>query len=614
MVLVDEEGRVALANPRFLAMFGYASEEAIGEPIEHFVPADLRDRHSRHRFELAHGVERAMSGRELVASRKDGSPFSVEIGLSPVAANGRRYTLATVADITARRAAEQDLAEREQRLRALMENANDAIAVVGADDGLIRDVNQKMMALLGVTREQMVGREARDFAISSGVDELVRLFYEAAETGSGRLRESYIRKPDGTVGVLDFSLSLVDVGGERLVLAIGREITQERALEEQLRQAQRMEAVGRLAGGIAHDFNNLLTAILGYARLLATDLPADDERQPEVAEIIGAGVRATELTRQLLAFSRQQVLEPRVVDLNQLISGVHRILDRIIGEDVSIELRLSPDTPPIFADPGQMEQVLMNLVVNARDALDSGGVITIATDCRDLPEDPPEFATPLAAGRYTLLSVSDNGSGIPPEVMPKIFDPFFTTKGAGKGTGLGLATVLGIVEQTGGGIRVDTVPGGGTTFTIALPGEHAQVDSVRHSLPVHRDSARRESGETILLVEDDEAVRRLTCEILNRRGYDVVTAASLDDAMRAAANGRAIDLLLTDVIMPGGSGRALAETLRARRPGLRVLYMSGYTDEVIAFDDVNEPGVSFLQKPFTPESLAGRVRELLDEG
>ena len=612
-MLVDGDGRIVFANRRFLEMFGYSAHEALDLSIEQLVPSSLRERHAMQRREFRDGEFRTGRGRDLSAVRQDGIEFPVEIALNPVFVDGERYVLAAVTDITDRKAAERDLAEREQRLRALMANANDAIAVVGADDGLIRDVNQKMLELLGVTRDQMLGREAKDFAISSGIDELVRLFFEAAETGSGRLRESHIRKPDGSVGVLDFSLSLVEVGGERLVLAIGREITQERALEDQLRQAQRMEAVGRLAGGIAHDFNNLLTAILGYARLLSSDLEPHDERQAEVAEIIGAGTRATELTRQLLAFSRQQVLEPRVVNLNALIDGLHRILERVIGEDVEMELRLSADTPPVYADPGQIEQVIMNLVVNARDALTEGGRIAIETDCRELRERSPDFGTPLPAGRYAILRVSDDGSGIPPEVVSKIFDPFFTTKGAGKGTGLGLSTVLGIVEQSGGGIRVDTRRGSGTTFTIALPGDHVPAEDARpHPTAPTRETPRSHGGETVLLVEDDQAVRRLTAELLRRGGYSVLTASGPEDALRLASNGRQIDLLLTDVIMPGGSGRALAETLRGFKPHLAVLYMSGYTDEVIAFEDVNEPGVAFLQKPFTPEALSTRIRELLD--
>ena len=617
VVLLDESARILVSNRRFAEMFGYDVAELVGMSVDRLVPVAARALHERQRAPALQPMTGRVVHDDVRVMRRDGTELPAQVGISPVEVDGQRYLLAAVTDISAQKAAERDLIEREQRLRALMENANDAIAVVGAEDGLIRDVNRKMLELLGVAREQMIGVPARDFSISSGIEELVRTFFEAVEVGNGRLRDSHIRKPDGSVGIIDFSLSLVDVGGERLVIAIGRDVTQERALEEQLRQAQRMEAVGRLAGGIAHDFNNLLTAILGYARLLAHDLPEDDERQPEVAEIIGAGTRATELTRQLLAFSRQQVLEPRVLDLNQIISALHRILQRVIGEDVTIDLELSGDTPSVFADPGQLEQVVMNLVVNARDALTAGGRITIATDCRELGEHAPDFVTSLPRGRYAILRVTDNGTGIAPDVLPKIFDPFFTTKGSGHGTGLGLATVLGIVEQSGGGVRVETEPGVGTTFMIALPGEQRGEAAGAASRTAARElDAGTETpggGETILLVEDDDAVRRLASEILRRDGYEVIEMPGPEAALSAARERDGIDLLLTDVIMPGASGRSLADALRQSRPELRVLYMSGYTDEVIAFEDLNEPGVSFLQKPFTPEALGARVRALLDD-
>jgi signal transduction histidine kinase len=358
--------------------------------------------------------------------------------------------------------------------------------------------------------------------------------------------------------------------------------------EEQLRQAQKMEAIGRLAGGVAHDFNNLLTAILGYADFLVEDVPA--ESRTDVENIQKAGRTAIALTRQLLAFSRQQVVQPEIVDVNTVVSNTDKLLRRLLREDIVVRLSLQPDLPPIKADPGQIEQIVLNLAVNARDAMPEGGTLTIATS-----SEPSRV----------VLTVIDTGCGMTDDVKARMFEPFFTTKPFGKGTGLGLATVYGIVQQTKGTIDVDTAPGRGTTFQIALPAVEA-ADSEAGEM----DGATDTGGcETILVVEDNDSVRALTTEALTRGGYRVIEAANGEEALRAAReHAGALDVVLTDVVMPVMGGRALASRLRALYPGLRIIFTSGYMDEKSAV----EPGVPFIHKPFSPPSLLRCVRNVLD--
>jgi two-component system, cell cycle sensor histidine kinase and response regulator CckA len=375
--------------------------------------------------------------------------------------------------------------------------------------------------------------------------------------------------------------------------------------EEQLRQAQRMEAVGRLAGGVAHDFNNLMSAVIGFSQLVLGRLEDPHPLRRDIEQIMRAGERASMLTNQLLAFSRKQVLQPRVLDLNAVVVEVEKLLGRLIGANVELVSVLDPALGPIEADPGQLEQVIINLVVNARDAMPTGGKITIETANVALEANA---GLDLVPGRYVLLSVSDAGVGIDEETMRQIFEPFFTTKEEGKGTGLGLATVFGIVKQSGGDIGIASEVGRGTTFKIYLPRAAAPVEQ-REASAV---DVKPLGSETILLVEGDELVRRLELEVLEESGYAVLEASSPSHALELERDhGGEIDLLLTDVILPGLSGRELAEQLTARRPELRTLYASGYPADAIG-DGFLEPGTAFLQKPLTPVSLAQKVRELLD--
>jgi signal transduction histidine kinase/ActR/RegA family two-component response regulator len=384
--------------------------------------------------------------------------------------------------------------------------------------------------------------------------------------------------------------------------------------EEQLRQAQKLEAVGQLAGGVAHDFNNILTVISGYSDILLKRIPESDLNRSKVEEIKLAAQRASSLTRQLLAFSRKQVLQPRLFNLNTLVTDIGNMLRRLIGEDIELVISLTADVAQINADPGQLEQVLMNLVVNARDAMPNGGRITVETTIVEVDRAYAEQHVAVQPGSYVMLAVSDSGSGMDSETMKHIFEPFYTTKDQGKGTGLGLSTVYGIVKQSGGNIWFYSEPGQGTVFKIFLP------SAVNAQQPLIPDSdvespIAKGGTETILVVEDEPQIRQMACEFLSESGYKLLVAANGVEALRILKEeSAAIDLILTDVVMPEMNGRELAEHVAVARPGAKVLYMSGYTNDAIVRHGVLDSGTWFVQKPFSPDALARKIREVLDSG
>jgi CheY-like chemotaxis protein len=380
-------------------------------------------------------------------------------------------------------------------------------------------------------------------------------------------------------------------------------------LEEQYHQAQKMEAVGRLAGGVAHDFNNLLTVILGYCGLVLADFDPSDPRKADIAEIQKAGASAAALTRQLLAFSRKEIIEPTRLDLNGVLADMRAMIGRLIGEDVQVVLALRPELAPVMADRGQVEQIVMNLAVNARDAMPTGGTLTVETANVELDAHYGKTHLSVKPGSYVALTVSDTGTGMTQEVQARLFEPFFTTKEPGKGTGLGLATIHGIVARSGGSVGVYSEVGRGTAFKVYFPRTDATGLVVETSPPIGRPHA---GGKTVLVVEDEDGLRELARRLLQRLGYVVLVAANAEDALQLVERSGWIDVLLTDVVMPGASGPELAERLVAQRPGLTVIYMSGYTEEAIVQHGVLKDGIAFLHKPFTSDALERKINQALD--
>jgi len=511
-------------------------------------------------------------------------------------------------DITERKHSEDMI----RRLTVAVEQSPAAVVVTDTK-GRIEYVNRRFTEITGYTSAEVLGKTPR--VLQSGITppEVYKDLWTTITAGREWTGVMQNRRKDGQLYWDSATVSPVrdTTGVVTHFVAIKQDVSAQRLLEDQFRQAQKMEAVGRLAGGVAHDFNNLLSVITSYSEMVLEDLGPADPRRADLDEIRKAAVAAAGLTRQLLAFSRQQVLQPRVLSPNAVIEGVDKMLRRLIGEDVALTTVLAPDIGSIKADPGQMEQVIMNLAVNARDAMPEGGQLTIATSNIELDSHYAGDHIPVVAGPYVLLAVTDTGSGMDDETKRRLFEPFFTTKEKGKGTGLGLATVYGIVKQSGGFIWVYSELGQGTTFKIYLPrvaDEPMAAEAPRSPESVH-------GTETVLLAEDSPGVRSAARQILGRLGYTVIDAPNGAAALALAASLTGpLDLLVTDVVMPEMSGRQLAERLTALRPGLKVLYVSGYTDDAVVRHGVLEAGISYLEKPFTPERLARKVREVLDAG
>ena len=519
--------------------------------------------------------------------------------------------LVVAALMTERATAQQALTESEAHYRVLFESNPNPLFVYTLDTLALLAVNEAAVSQYGYTREEFLAMTLEEMHPPEDVRAL-RDLVAKSETGFRNRGEWRHRKKDGTIIDVEITRNTLTFSGRPAALAMAHDITKRKSVETQLLQAQKMEAVGRLAGGIAHDFNNLLTAIFGSSDLLLEDLTVDDQRRADVEDIKKAAQRAAALTRQLLAFSRKQVLALQVLDLNALIADLEKMLRRLIGEDIEFRTILTSDLGAVRADPGQLEQVIMNLAVNARDAMPQGGKLTLETANVDLDAAYAQAHAPLAPGRYAMLAVSDTGIGIDAQVKAHIFEPFFTTKEKGKGTGLGLATVYGIVKQSDGSIWVYSEPGQGTTFKIYLPRVEAAAEP---PAPKPMPPASVRGSETILLAEDEEAVRNLMRRVLEAHGYTLLVAADGQEALRLADGHKGpIHLLLTDIVMPNLGGRQLAERVVSARHATKVLYLSGYTDDAIVHHGVLEPGIAFLEKPFTPQGLARKVRELLDAG
>ena len=629
MIDDGETGRFQIAPDGMILGANAAALKILGCPdLENLPALNARDLwagpEERDSWVASLDREGAVQGMEARCRRLDGRMIWARVSARAIRDRGHRVLSyeGTLEDITGRKEGEEALRQSEARKASILDAALDAIITIDAR-GRITEFNPAAERMFGYRRDEAVGREMADLIIPPALrarhrDGLARHLATGEIRVLGRRVKMPALRRDGTEFPVEIAITRLQGDGPILFTGFLRDQSDSRSAEdalrkseEQLRASLKMEAIGQLAGGVAHDFNNLLTVILGHSDLLLARLTADDPVRREIEQIRRAAERAAGLTRQLLAFSRKQVLQAIVLDVNHVVADIDGMLRRIIGEDIDLVTRLGREIVHVQADPGQIEQVIMNLAINARDAMPGGGRLIIETAqvvldesfCRDHPPTPP--------GKYVMLALTDTGAGMDAETRAHLFEPFFTTKEKGKGTGLGLATVYGIVKQSGGYIWPESEPGKGASFRIYLPPADGPLDT---SAPTIDAAARPGDGsETILLVEDEPVVRELARTILEMNGYQVLDAGDIGEARRLCdGHPGPIHLMLTDVVMPEMSGRVLADSLVPTRPEMRVLYMSGHMDDAIARHGILLGSVPFLQKPFTPQGLAAKVREALD--
>ncbi|MCX6632611.1 MAG: PAS domain S-box protein [Candidatus Solibacter sp.] len=619
-VAVDMDGRLVLFNEVYRKLLGFEADELRALTYRDLTPEPW------HGFE-AGIVERQVLQRgyseiyEKEYRRKDGTVFPVELRTTLMRDSAGKAVgmWAIVRDVTERKRAEENLRKSEARFEQLAEQSRSIAWEVDAQ-GLYTYVSHVSEAVWGYRPDELVGRmHFYDLHPEPGREAFQEAAFAVFER-KGRFHnlEKQIRRSDGEIvwastngtPLLNADGTLRGYRGSDTDITAHKQAEEEKAnLEAQLAQSQKMESIGRLAGGVAHDFNNLLTVINGYSQLELAKLSAEDPLRTSIREIHTAGERAAALTQQLLAFSRKQVLQPRVLDFNRVVREMRPMLARLMGEDVELQVRLHPEPATIYADPHQLNQVIMNLAVNSRDAMPGCGKLSIETAVVECGQSQTQSHPKARVGRYVMLGVSDSGVGMDEETRQHIFEPFFTTKGVGKGTGLGLSMIDGIVVQSGGFVEVDSEPGRGTTFRIYLP---SVADAPAVGEPDADPVFAIGEKEIVLVVEDQEQVRKYAAAALGAFGYQVIQADGADEALRLCERERErIDLVLTDVVMPLLSGRELANRLAKRWPGIKVLFMSGYTDDAVMRHRVLDEGVHFIQKPFSPAELAGKVRAVL---
>ena len=617
VAVVNQQGVMVQINSQMEAMFGYTREELIGQKIEILVPERARPQHDHHReqFHARPKIRRMGSGLDLNGRRRDGSEFPVEISLSPVTTGDGMIVLSAIRDISDRKRIEEDLRraneeldrrksrelrDSQNRLALIVDSSQDAI--IGKNlDGIVTHWNKGAEHIYGYTAQEMIGRPISVLAPTEKKDEIPTILQKIRAGERVEYFESVRVTKDGRSLNVSISVSPIHDAEGKVVGAstIARNITGQKKIEDQLRQSQKMEAVGRLAGGVAHDFNNLLGIVTACSELLRSRVDANGLEY--VDNIREAAKRGASLTRQLLAFSRRQPVQTQLLDVNERLKEVSKLLRPLMGDDVEIVMLPRSSSAIVEADPGQFDQVVMNLAVNSRDAMPHGGKLIVETGVFDFDEGFAREHPPMTAGRYVMVAISDNGTGMDEATRSRIFEPFFTTKEIGKGSGLGLATVYGIIKQSGGHVWVYSEPGHGTTFKIYLPSAEEKlnggVESHDETLPVSRE------GVTILLVEDDPMMRRLTRKMLEEHGYRVLEAEDGRSALEVIASSAApIDLTLTDVVMKGMNGPELVLRLIESNPGMKVVYMSGYTGELVAHQGF-DTGIRLLEKPFTRVDL-----------
>jgi len=617
LVAVNQQGVIIQANSQTEAMFGYTRDELIGQKVEILVPERQRTAHDQHRYDF-HArpkIRRMGSGLDLRGRRRDGSELPVEISLSPIGTGDQMVVLTAIRDISDRKRIEEDLRraneelqirkarelrDSQNRLALIVDSSQDAI--IGKNlDGIITHWNKGAEAMYGYTPQEMIGKSITTLCPKDRADEIPGILEKVRHGERVEYFESVRVAKDGRRLNVSISVSPIHDTDGRIVgaSAIARNITAQKKTEDLLRQSQKMEAVGRLAGGVAHDFNNLLGIITACTELLRGRLDTDGREYLD--NIREAAKRGASLTKQLLAFSRKQPVQVQILDLNDRLKEVAKLLRPLLGDNVDLSILPRSSSAIVEADPGYLDQIVVNLAVNARDAMPRGGRLVIETDVSDFDESFALQHPPMLAGRYVMLAVSDNGNGMDPVTLSRIFEPFFTTKETGKGSGLGLATVYGIVKQSMGHIWVYSEPERGTTFKIYLPCAEHKLGVVREErgefLPPRRE------GVMVVLVEDDPMMRRLTRKMLEEHGYKVLEAEDGSTALEViGSEDGAVRLVLTDVVMKGMSGPELVLKLLESHPDLKVVYMSGYTGELVSHQGADS-SIRLLEKPFTRASL-----------
>ena len=626
-LVVNQEGAVLQVNSQVETLFGYTRDELIGQPVEVLVPDRQRPQHHHHRqhFTEQPKVRRMGAGLDLCGRRRDGSEFPVEISLSPVLTSNGLLVLSAIRDISDRKRIEEELRrvhkELEQRkdrqlwqyqsrLALIVDSSQDAI--IGKNlDGIITHWNKGAEHIYGYKAEEVIGKSISVLAPKERADEIPQILEKIRRGERVQYFESVRVTKDRRRLNVSISVSPIRDAEGNIIGAstIARDITAQKRAEDQFRQAQKMEAVGRLAGGIAHDFNNILGIIMACSELLRGRIEPGAVPPEYIDNIQEAAKRGATLTRQLLTFSRRQTAQPQVLDINERLKDLSKLLRPMMGDDVEISLLSRSAAAIVEMDPGHLDQVVVNLAVNARDAMPNGGKLIVETAAVEFDEAFAKQHPPMKAGSYVMLAISDNGEGMDHVTVSRIFEPFFTTKEMGKGTGLGLATVYGIVQQSGGQIFVYSEPGRGTTFKIYLLSADHKLGLAQDA--VAEDVLPRHEGTTILLVEDDEIMRKLARQMLEDHGYAVIEAKDGTSALAQLDGKHTVDLVLTDVVMRGMSGPDLALRIMESHPETKVVYMSGYTGELLAGGHGLNDGIALLEKPFTRAVLLKTIHAAL---
>ena len=615
VILIDRRGLVLLFNPACERLFGYRADEVIGQNVKMLMPNPYRDEHDHYIANyLRTGQAKIIGiGREVEGRRKDGTVFPMDLSVSETFEDDDPVFVGIVHDLSERHQAARALAESAERLRAVVDTAVDGVILIDRA-GAVLMFNPACERLFGYKSTEMTGQNVRLLMPEPYRAEHDGYLTNYLQTGTAKIigvgREVTGQRKDGSTFPLELSVGEAKHGGQSIFVGVIHDLTERKRTEEQLVQAQKMEAVGQLAGGIAHDFNNLLTVIAGNAELLQESLAERPDLMELAVGILNAGDRGAELTQRLLAFSRRQVLKPSEIDCNQLIETLRPLLRRTLHEDVDIRTTLDPSIWPTFADRAQLESAILNLAINAQDAMPDGGVLSVTTTNMSLDDEYQEHYPEVRPGQYVMISVSDTGVGMAPEVLAHAFEPFFTTKEIGKGSGLGLSMIYGFVKQSNGHVTIYSAPSLGTTVRIYLPAG-LSLDEMEVESDPGQELVMAATGRLILIVEDDPFVRAYAAQSISSLGFTVIVAVDGNDALQKLARGPVPDLLFTDIVMPGGmTGWELADHARDMHPNLRVLYTSGYALETLAERGRLPPGATVIDKPYRKATIARQLRDI----